>query len=183
MRRSTRSRKARAGRDRRQAPDRFGGQLERHGRRRQDRDRRARRQGRHRRGRDVPDRVRRQEDGRHRHGRTARGGRCFPGGRPAEQRQSRARRARDPGDLRRRLRPAGLNGIGGAVGGPDEGGADESYPACTATVTDNCIQLYERGVRASLASAPTAKLEEESSRRRPWAGPCEPVGADTDDWR
>lgn len=77
--------------------------------------------------------------------------------------------------------PPGFNGIGGAVGGPDEGGADESYPACTATVTDNCIQLYERGVRASLASAPTAKLEEESSTTTAVGGPYEPVGADTND--
>jgi hypothetical protein len=73
--------------------------------------------------------------------------------------------------------PPGFNGLGGAVGGPDEGGA-ESYPACTATVTDNCIQLYERGVRASLASAPTAKLEEESSTTAV-GGPYEPVDADT----
>jgi len=69
--------------------------------------------------------------------------------------------------------PPGFNGLGGAVGGPDEGGA-EAYPACTATVTDNCIQLYERGVRASLASAPTGKLEEESSTTAV-GGPYEPV--------
>ena len=50
--------------------------------------------------------------------------------------------------------PAGWNGTAGsAMGGPlldpitgqpvehDQ----ESYPACTATVTDNCLQTYERG--------------------------------------
>ena len=48
--------------------------------------------------------------------------------------------------------PAGYNGFHStAMGGPIEG-AETSYPACTATVTDNCIQLYERGVRTSLAS-------------------------------
>ena len=48
--------------------------------------------------------------------------------------------------------PAGYNGVPAeAMGGPLEG-ADNSYPPCTASVTDNCIQLYERGVRASLAS-------------------------------
>ena len=58
--------------------------------------------------------------------------------------------------------PAGYNGFAGtAMGGPlvDPAtgeavvGADASYPPCTAEVTDNCIQLYERGVRASLASS------------------------------
>ena len=40
--------------------------------------------------------------------------------------------------------PAGFNGIAGtAVGGP----AEASYPACSASVTDNCVQAYERGVR------------------------------------
>lgn len=55
--------------------------------------------------------------------------------------------------------PSGFNGIAGtAMGGPlndpatgEAQGADTSYPACTATVTDNCIQLYERGVRGALA--------------------------------
>src|SRR5687768_362819 len=38
--------------------------------------------------------------------------------------------------------PAGYNGTTGtAMGGPLEGD-DAGYPACTATVTDNCIQLY-----------------------------------------
>ena len=48
--------------------------------------------------------------------------------------------------------PAGYNGLSAtALGGPLED-AEGSYPPCTASVTDNCIQLYERGVRASLAS-------------------------------
>jgi hypothetical protein len=51
--------------------------------------------------------------------------------------------------------PAGFNGISGtaAVGGPlvdpatgQASGADASHPACSATVTDNCVQTYERGV-------------------------------------
>ena len=49
--------------------------------------------------------------------------------------------------------PAGWNGTpaGSAMGGPEldpatgEPVAPESYPACTATVTDNCLQTYERG--------------------------------------
>ena len=49
--------------------------------------------------------------------------------------------------------PAGWNGTaaGSAMGGPEldpatgEPVAPETYPACTATVTDNCLQTYERG--------------------------------------
>jgi hypothetical protein len=50
--------------------------------------------------------------------------------------------------------PAGFNGVTGtAVGGPlvdpatgqTVESADASYPACTATVTDNCLQTYEVG--------------------------------------
>jgi hypothetical protein len=48
--------------------------------------------------------------------------------------------------------PAGFNGVAAtAVGGPladpatGEAAADGSYPACSATVTDNCLQAYERG--------------------------------------
>ena len=50
--------------------------------------------------------------------------------------------------------PAGVNGTtGAAVGGPlvdpatgaTVSAADASYPACTATVTDNCVQTYEKG--------------------------------------
>ena len=50
--------------------------------------------------------------------------------------------------------PAGWNGVTGtAMGGPlvdaatgeTMTGDDESYPACSATVTDNCLQTYERG--------------------------------------
>jgi hypothetical protein len=52
--------------------------------------------------------------------------------------------------------PSGYNGTTGAgVGGPmvdpatgqTMTGADASYPACTRTVTDNCVQTYERGRR------------------------------------
>ena len=82
--------------------------------------------------------------------------------------------------------PPGFNGLGGAVGGPDEGSA-ESYPACTATVTDNCIQLYERGVRASLAGtgkvesdvATTEKVESDSTAAV--GGPYEPVDSGSSD--
>jgi hypothetical protein len=49
--------------------------------------------------------------------------------------------------------PDGYNGVSGtAVGGPlldpatgAELSDDASYPACTASVTDNCVQTYERG--------------------------------------
>jgi hypothetical protein len=52
--------------------------------------------------------------------------------------------------------PAGWNGIaaGTAMGGPEldpatgEPAAAQTYPACTATVTDNCLQTYERGRHA-----------------------------------
>ena len=77
--------------------------------------------------------------------------------------------------------PAGFNATGGAVGGPVEAGDEESYPACTAARTDNCIQLYERGVRASLAStdksgsdvATTEKVESDSTAGV--GGPYEPI--------
>jgi hypothetical protein len=50
--------------------------------------------------------------------------------------------------------PAGFNGVagtaqGGPLADPATGeaidAADDSYPACSATVTDNCLQTYERG--------------------------------------
>ena len=49
--------------------------------------------------------------------------------------------------------PAGWNGTaaGAAMGGPEldpvtgEPVAARDYPACTATVTDKCLQTYERG--------------------------------------
>jgi hypothetical protein len=49
--------------------------------------------------------------------------------------------------------PAGWNGVtGSAVGGPlvdpatgETADSSDSYPACSATVTDNCTQTYERG--------------------------------------
>lgn len=50
--------------------------------------------------------------------------------------------------------PAGWNGVpASAMGGPEldpvtgEAAAPDSYPACTATVTDRCLQTYERGRR------------------------------------
>ncbi|HEX2763792.1 MAG TPA: hypothetical protein VHM92_08135 [Allosphingosinicella sp.] len=51
--------------------------------------------------------------------------------------------------------PLGWNGTsaGEAMGGPlldpatDEPAARTDYPACTATVTDHCLQTYERGRR------------------------------------
>ncbi|HEX8262469.1 MAG TPA: hypothetical protein VF547_06310 [Allosphingosinicella sp.] len=51
--------------------------------------------------------------------------------------------------------PAGWNGTaaGAAMGGPEldpatgEPAAPRSYPACTASVTDHCLQTYERGRR------------------------------------
>jgi hypothetical protein len=43
--------------------------------------------------------------------------------------------------------PAGFNGVAtGAVGGPVEA-TDASHPPCSRTVTDNCVQTYERGGR------------------------------------
>jgi hypothetical protein len=53
--------------------------------------------------------------------------------------------------------PTGWNGTAGtAVGGPmvdpatgeAASGAESNYPACTATITDNCVQTYERGRRS-----------------------------------
>lgn len=76
--------------------------------------------------------------------------------------------------------PTGYNGTGGAVGGPVEGGDDESYPACTRERTDNCIQLYERGVRQSLASAPAGSLADDS-KTAAVGGPYEPVESDSTD--
>lgn len=51
--------------------------------------------------------------------------------------------------------PAGWNGTaaGAAMGGPEldavtgEAVAPDSYPACTASVTDKCVQTYEVGRR------------------------------------
>jgi hypothetical protein len=43
----------------------------------------------------------------------------------------------------------GMNGVGGpmvdASTPPAPQPGDASYPACTRTVTDNCVQTYERG--------------------------------------
>ena len=74
--------------------------------------------------------------------------------------------------------PAGFNGVTGtAMGGPlldpdGEAVANPSYPACTATVTDNCIQLYERGVRASLASWDRSR-DAHATDRKGMGGPFE----------
>jgi hypothetical protein len=52
------------------------------------------------------------------------------------------------------LVPDGYNGVSGAnTGGPlldpvtgkEVTAGDTTYPACTAKVTDNCVQTYERG--------------------------------------
>jgi hypothetical protein len=72
--------------------------------------------------------------------------------------------------------PPGYNGMGGAMGGPIEGGDNESYPACTATVTDNCVQTYERGVDASLASS-ASKVDSDSTAM---GGPWQPVYAESE---
>jgi hypothetical protein len=82
--------------------------------------------------------------------------------------------------------PDGYNGVSGTgMGGPlvdpatgeTVERADNSYPACTATVTDNCIQLYERGVRESLAgyTQPSGGLRTETMAV---GGPYQPVGED-----
>ena len=44
--------------------------------------------------------------------------------------------------------PGAMNGMGGPVADPSQPPpqqpADASYPACSRTVTDNCVQTYER---------------------------------------
>ena len=59
-----------------------------------------------------------------------------------------------PSSLSLENRRTGWNGVtGSAVGGPmvdpatgeTIAAADADYPACSATVTDNCLQTYERG--------------------------------------
>jgi hypothetical protein len=73
--------------------------------------------------------------------------------------------------------PAGYNGTTGtAMGGPVEGD-DAGYPACTVTVTDNCIQLYERGVRAALAGY-TGSGGLQTRTTTAVGGPYAPVGED-----
>ena len=74
--------------------------------------------------------------------------------------------------------PAGYNGIPAtAMGGPVERD-DASYPACTATVTDNCIQLYERGVRDSLATYHPTTTTTTTTTTTSVGGPYAPVGED-----
>ena len=45
----------------------------------------------------------------------------------------------------------GMNGVGGPLVDPSQPPAPqpatETYPPCSRTVTDNCVQTYERGVR------------------------------------
>jgi hypothetical protein len=45
----------------------------------------------------------------------------------------------------------GMNGVGGPLVDPSQPPAPmpatTSYPACSRTVTDHCVQTYERGVR------------------------------------
>ena len=47
----------------------------------------------------------------------------------------------------------GMNGVGGPYVDPSQPpapmAATGDYPPCSRTVTDHCIQLYERGVRAA----------------------------------
>lgn len=47
--------------------------------------------------------------------------------------------------------PPGTNGMGGPVADPSQPPpqqpADASYPTCSRTVTDNCVQAHERGRR------------------------------------
>ena len=52
------------------------------------------------------------------------------------------------------IAPAGYNGsVASAMGGPlldpatGEASSGAGYPACSAAVTDNCVQTYERGRR------------------------------------
>ena len=47
--------------------------------------------------------------------------------------------------------PPGMTGMGGPVADPSQPPpqqpADPTYPVCSRTVTDNCVQAYERGRR------------------------------------
>jgi hypothetical protein len=55
---------------------------------------------------------------------------------------------------------AGAALAGAAPGGYGQGAGETAsgYPACSRTVTDRCIQLYERGVRARENLAMNARL-------------------------
>lgn len=52
--------------------------------------------------------------------------------------------------------------------GPDNGPreARRHYPPCSRTVTDRCIQLYERGVRAQLRGERHARIEDHPDNHR-----------------
>lgn len=54
---------------------------------------------------------------------------------------------------------AGLTLLGASPPRPDAvRGASQGYPACSRTVTDRCIQLYERGVASRRNLAANARL-------------------------
>ena len=57
--------------------------------------------------------------------------------------------------------------------GPRE--ARSGYPPCSRTVTDNCIQLYERGMRAPANLAANRKPEDEDATtdRAGYDGDCD----------
>jgi hypothetical protein len=54
-------------------------------------------------------------------------------------------------------------------------GAGRGYPPCSRTVTDRCIQLYERGVRTSANLALNERLGM-TNRAAAMGGPYEPTG-------
>lgn len=60
--------------------------------------------------------------------------------------------------MKERILFAAVAGLGLVSASPPSGNAapadPTAYPACSRTVTDHCIQLYERGVRAPRAAAP-----------------------------
>jgi hypothetical protein len=62
---------------------------------------------------------------------------------------------------------AGLGLTSASPPGPDHPGAPREarggYPPCSRTVTDNCIQLYERGVRTPANLAENAKPADEAA--------------------
>ena len=85
-------------------------------------------------------------------------GAALPGPGPAVIQPSNANPERDARGIAvisaAAVAPAGWNGVpAGAMGGPEldpltgEADGPESYPACTATVTDRCLQTYEKGLR------------------------------------
>jgi hypothetical protein len=68
-------------------------------------------------------------------------------------------------DMKKLILFAAVAGLGltSASPGPDYRGPRESrsgYPPCSRAVTDNCIQLYERGVRTPANLAENAKADD-----------------------